>query len=76
MSADKELVHATVSVISPVTGEAVVAAENDKAYTVSVNPTIDINQITGDDVITQSEAHNGKVNITGTVSGDALGRQY
>ncbi|WP_158133886.1 Ig-like domain-containing protein [Photobacterium damselae] len=72
MSADKELVHATVSVISPVTGEAVVAAENDKAYTVSVNPTIDINQITGDDVITQSEAHNGKVNITGTVSGDAL----
>ncbi|TGZ32674.1 hypothetical protein EQ875_03776 [Photobacterium damselae subsp. damselae] len=72
MSANKELVHATVSVISPVTGEAVVAAENDKAYTVSVNPTIDINQITGDDVITQSEAHNGKVNITGTVSGDAL----
>ncbi|HIF9338840.1 TPA: Ig-like domain-containing protein, partial [Photobacterium damselae] len=72
MSADKELVHAMVSVISPVTGEAVVAAENDKAYTVSVNPTIDINQITGDDVITQSEAHNGKVNITGTVSGDAL----
>ncbi|WP_423808047.1 Ig-like domain-containing protein [Photobacterium damselae] len=72
MSADKELVHATVSVISPVTGEAVVAAENDKEYTVSVNPTIDINQITGDDVITQSEAHNGKVNITGTVSGDAL----
>ncbi|WP_269156326.1 retention module-containing protein [Photobacterium damselae] len=72
MSADKELVHATVSVISPVTGEAVVAAENDKAYTVSVNPSIDIDQITGDDVITQSEAHNGKVNITGTVSGDAL----
>ncbi|HIF9220472.1 TPA: Ig-like domain-containing protein, partial [Photobacterium damselae] len=72
MSADKELVHAMVSVISPVTGEAVVAAENDKEYTVSVNPTIDINQITGDDVITQSEAHNGKVNITGTVSGDAL----
>ncbi|HIF9530587.1 TPA: Ig-like domain-containing protein, partial [Photobacterium damselae] len=72
MSADKELVHATVSVISPVTGEAVIAAENDKAYTVSVNPTIDINQITDDDVITQSEAHNGKVNITGTVSGDAL----
>ncbi|PSW56535.1 hypothetical protein C0W54_22145, partial [Photobacterium kishitanii] len=71
MDADKDAVHATVSVTSPVTGQAVVAADTDKAYTVSVHPTIDINPITGDDVVTEHEGDAKQISVSGTVAGDA-----
>ncbi|PLC56700.1 hypothetical protein CIK00_16625, partial [Photobacterium carnosum] len=69
LDANTDHVSATVTSKDTAGNSKTVTAEHD--YTVNVHPTIDINPITGDDVVTEHEGEAKQIVVTGTVAGDA-----
>ncbi|MCD9538330.1 retention module-containing protein [Photobacterium carnosum] len=69
LDANTDHVGAAVTTTDTAGNSKTVTAEHD--YTVNVHPTIDINPITGDDVVTAHEGEAKQIVVTGTVAGDA-----
>ncbi|WP_144396187.1 retention module-containing protein, partial [Photobacterium piscicola] len=67
LDANTDHVGATVTTTDTAGNSKTATAEHN--YTVDVNATIDIDKITGDNVITQQEGHQQSIAITGTVGG-------
>ncbi|SKC34262.1 Poly(beta-D-mannuronate) C5 epimerase 5 [Photobacterium piscicola] len=69
LDAKTDHVGATVTTTDTAGNSKTATAEHN--YTVDVNATIDIDKITGDNIITQQEGHEKTINVTGKVGGQA-----
>nr|WP_275667746.1 Ig-like domain-containing protein [Photobacterium damselae] len=69
LDAGSDSVTATVDIRDAAGNQAHATATHD--YTVDVSATIDIDPITGDNIITQKEGHEKELDVTGKVGGQA-----